>query len=79
LDLTDCRVDRIVTSGSRAAFHATVVGRYRGGLPGAEGHGRTVEGHLGAFATVTDSRVASLTGVTNRVTVQRQLRAHPHG
>lgn len=74
LEVTDHRLDRVIVSGDRAAFHATLQGRYAGGLPDTEPDGRLVEAHVGAFATVIDGRVASLTGVTNRVAVQRQLR-----
>ncbi|MFC5748459.1 ester cyclase [Actinomadura rugatobispora] len=77
--LHDSRIDHMVTSGDRAAFHATVRGRYLGGLPGSQTDDQVVEGHLAAFATVEDGRLVALTGVSNRVALLRQLRGPARG
>lgn len=77
--LDSSRVDQLVSSGDRAAFHATFRGRYHGGLPDTRADGRSVEGHLGAFAEVREGELVSLRGTTNRVALARQLRRPARG
>ncbi|MDN5853604.1 MAG: ester cyclase [Actinomycetia bacterium] len=75
LDVSGAKVHACVVEGQRVAFNATVSGTYRGGLPDLENLDRPVDIHTGAFATVTSTGLENLEGVTNRVAVQRQLRA----
>lgn len=74
LEELESTLDVLVVSGDRAAFHATLRGRYTGGLPGFEGAGQAVEHHVAGFATTADGAVSGLRAVTHRVGVQRQLR-----
>lgn len=81
LDVTGVAVHACVVEGERLAFNATISGAYRGGLPGHDGRGQPVELYVGAFASIrrgpasAGPRLADIEAVTNRVAIQRQLRA----
>ncbi|WP_194944426.1 ester cyclase [Aeromicrobium yanjiei] len=72
-------LNAFVVEGSRVAFNATISGTYQGGLPDGGGHGAAVATAIGAFARLEDGRLTGLDAISNRVLVQRQLRASPQG
>ncbi|MGW4340561.1 ester cyclase [Rhodococcus koreensis] len=73
LESIDVSLDRQVVSGSRIAFHVTISGLYRGGLPGYEEEGQRVEHYVAGFATVSEDAVSDMLLVTHRIGLQRQL------
>ncbi|MDR5699758.1 ester cyclase [Agromyces aerolatus] len=73
---TEVRVNAIVAEGPTVAANLTVTGRYAGGLPGFDDRiGAHVRTFVGVFADVEAGEVTSVRGVSNRVAVQRALRA----
>lgn len=74
LEDVEATIDVLVVSGTRAAFHLTIAGSYRGGLEDYPASGTHVTQYFGAFAEVEGATVRAR-GVTNRISVRRQLRA----
>jgi predicted ester cyclase len=72
-------VNAVVAEGTRVAFHVSIRGRYEGGLPGPAATGTPVEAHVAGFATVRDGTLADVDAISNRVALQRQLRATSTG
>lgn len=79
IEVGEARVNAFVAEGERVAFNLTVRGAYRGGLPGHDMLGVPVTTYAGGFATLRDGAVADVDAISNRVLVQRQLRAHADG
>lgn len=72
LDL-EASLDVVVTCGQRAAFHATLSGRYVGGLPGLDAAPGRVKHYVAAFVTTGADGVRRIDAVTHRVALGWQL------
>jgi len=75
LAVTGTVLNALVVEGDRVAFNLTVLGRYLEGLPGATGRDVEVRLPVGAFGRLLDGELVDLDVISNRVLVQRQLRA----
>jgi hypothetical protein len=68
----------LFSAGPRVAFHASVGGRYRGGLPDAEEHrGSDARLDLAGIATVAGSKIANVRIVTDRLGTWSRLTGRP--
>ena len=75
LDHDSITIDDVFSAGSRAAFHVTHRGRYRGGLPGFDdAAGRDVVLGASGVLEVAGGSVVSVRAITDRLGVTRQLR-----
>jgi hypothetical protein len=75
IDVDQITVNAVVTEWPRVAFNITVRGRYAGGLPGWDDvTGAPIVDSAGLFGQVTAGGLDDLRGVSNRATVQRQLK-----
>ena len=75
IDLEPPTAEVVVSEGDRVAFHATLRGRYRGGLTGFDDHiGEQIQTYVGAYARIADGKIVDVDAVTNRLVVQRQFR-----
>ncbi|WP_159085792.1 ester cyclase [Aeromicrobium chenweiae] len=79
IEVTSVVLNAFVVEGARVAFNATIAGTYRGGLPDAGDPGVPVTTAIGAFARLADGELTDLDAISNRVLVQRQLRAAREG
>jgi len=78
LDPTRVEIHDLFSAGRRAAFHATIEGRYRGGLPDAHSF-RGEEMHLtvAGLATVERGRIEDVRIVTDRLGACARLTGRP--
>jgi predicted ester cyclase len=76
LDLERVEVQDLLSAGPRAAFHVAFEGRYAGGLPGtAELIGRPAVLYIAGIAEVEDGQVARAEAVSDRLGLERRLKA----
>lgn len=76
LDVEDIQINDLFSAGSRAAFHASYRGRYRGGLQaGASSVKNPASLHVAGIADVRDGRVLTWRVVCDRAGLQRALRS----
>jgi predicted ester cyclase len=75
LDSPAVTANVVVAERGRAAFHATLVGCYAGGLPDRPATDAVVRLDVAGFVSVAGAVVHDGWAVTNRVAVQRQLRS----
>jgi len=76
LDLERIEVQDLLSAGSRAAFHVALAGPYAGGLPGtAELIGRPAVLYVTGIADVEDGQVARAEAVSDRLGLERRLKA----
>jgi predicted ester cyclase len=66
LAVTEVEVHDLFSAGVRVAFHASVHGRYTGGLDGFDADGRPVWIDVAGILTVRDGAVATVQAVTDR-------------
>lgn len=77
----DVTVNDLFSAGPRVAFHVTLRGPYRGGVPGVapEAVGAPVDLHVAGLALVVDGHVDEVRVVTSRRAVRHALRAPSPG
>lgn len=72
-DVAEVVVDDLFTAGDTAAFHVTIRGTYRGGLPGLDAHiGTDVDHYAVGIVTFDGSRVRGDV-ITDRLGLERRL------
>lgn len=77
VDAQETVINDLFSAGQRVAFHVTLRGPYRGGLPGVapEAIGTPVDLHVAGLAQVADGHVHEVRSVTSRRAVRHILRA----